>query len=201
MTDLFCSKCGKSLMPQAVYCINCGAQSGMSHQAGDVTAKKRNFGCIGCLTVIAAILVSLAVFSSLDFEGKKNKDKAPEPKFVAAPPGRTVSPPLYDSNPHDVAMQNAKILKMSWYKDAFDTIMKANFTIRNDGDLPVKDLQVKCVHSAPSGTIIDSNTRTIFEIIPAHHTKSFRNFDMGFIHSQAISTACKIEDLTVIEVN
>jgi hypothetical protein len=43
-------------------------------------------------------------------------------------------------------------LDFTWRKDAFDTIMMANFTIRNNGPQPVKDLEITCTHSASSGT-------------------------------------------------
>ena len=38
--------------------------------------------------------------------------------------------------------------------------MVATFVIYNDNKFPVKDLVVTCTHTANSGTVIDSNTRT-----------------------------------------
>jgi hypothetical protein len=87
-------------------------------------------------------------------------------------------------SPHDLAMEKVRIVKQNWYKEA-DIIMKVNLTIRNEGSVSVKDLTVVCADAAPSGTIIDSNKRTIYEVVPAHRSRSFRGFDMGFIHSQA----------------
>jgi len=80
----------------------------------------------------------------------------------------------------------------SWWKTGFDNIMEADFTIANDNPFPIKDIQIECVHTAASGTKIDSNVRTIYDIIPANSSKKFKNFNMGFIHSQAESTHCKI---------
>ena len=54
-----------------------------------------------------------------------------------------------------------------------------------------------CTHSAPSGTEIDSNTRTIYELVPAGSKKVVKDFNMGFIHSQAASTYCQIVDYAV----
>jgi hypothetical protein len=70
--------------------------------------------------------------------------------------------------------------------------MLATFTFKNDNDFDVKDVAVQCDHSANSGTVIDRNTRTIYEVVKAHSTKTVRGFNMGFINSQAASTACGV---------
>jgi hypothetical protein len=57
---------------------------------------------------------------------------------------------------------------------------------------PVKDIEVHCRHDAPSGTTIDSNTRTIYERIDANKSKRIDKFNMGFIHSQAERSGCRI---------
>ena len=127
-----------------------------------------------------------------------NSRDQPTPRPAAAPTPE-VPTTVEEKPPHDLAMENTRIVKQSWYKDAFGTIMKASFTIRNDGNVPVKDLEILCVHAAPSGTMIDSNTRTIYELFPPHSTKHINDFDMGFIHSQADRSRCAIKDLTVMD--
>src|SRR3984893_6941382 len=82
-------------------------------------------------------------------------------------------------------LRKIRIDNFNWYKGGFDNIMLADFVFKNDNDFPVKDLTVECIHSAPSGTKIDENTRTIYEVFPAKGTKSILTFNMGFIHSQA----------------
>lgn len=58
----------------------------------------------------------------------------------------------------------------------------------------MKDIAVKCVQYGNSGTEIATNERTIYEVVKAKPTKTIRNFDMGFIHSQAAQGDCKITD-------
>jgi hypothetical protein len=70
--------------------------------------------------------------------------------------------------------------------------MTATFTIENPSNFDIKDMQIRCEHSAPSGTYIDRSERTIFEIVPARSAKTFANFNMGFIHSQAAKTGCSV---------
>ena len=80
----------------------------------------------------------------------------------------------------------------SWSKGGFDNVMITNFSIRNSSSFAVKDIGIRCDHSAPSGTHIDSNTRTIYERIEPKKSKQFTNFNMGFIHSQATRTSCAV---------
>lgn len=103
--------------------------------------------------------------------------------------------PAPQNDPSEQPMQTTKLEAFSWYKGGFGSIMMANFTIRNDGDITVKDLEIQCTHSAPSGTEIDSNTRTIYEIVPPHSRRQFRNFNMGFIAEQVASSSCEIRKL------
>ena len=77
--------------------------------------------------------------------------------------------------------------------------MTASFVIENTSASDIKDIEITCHHYAPSGTEIDSNTRTIYEIIPARHRLAVRNFNMGFIHSQVQHSEATITDYTVMK--
>lgn len=74
-------------------------------------------------------------------------------------------------------------------------MMLADFVIHNNSEYTIKDIEIQCQHYAKSGTNIDSNTRTIFDIVKPHSKKGFPQFSMGFIHSQTASSSCKITDL------
>jgi hypothetical protein len=109
--------------------------------------------------------------------------------------GSNTSSSLYDRKAD--AIQNIH-LKFEWGKQGFGNVMIANFTITNNSNSDVKDIEVKCTHSADSGTVIDSNDRTIYEIVKAHATKKVNEFNMGFIHSQAARSSCEVVDLTLL---
>jgi hypothetical protein len=75
--------------------------------------------------------------------------------------------------------------------------MVADFTVENNSSYNIKDLEITCHHFAKSGTQIDSNTRTIYDVVKAHSTKKFMKFNMGFIHSQAAQSSCAVKDLSI----
>jgi hypothetical protein len=88
-------------------------------------------------------------------------------------------------------------LDYKWRMTGFGNVMEADFTVKNDSSLNLKDFEITCNHFAKSGTQIDSNKRTIFDVVGAHSTKKFPNFNMGFIHAQAASSSRQITDLSI----
>lgn len=94
------------------------------------------------------------------------------------------------------ALNNVK-LDFSWKKEGLGAVMEADFTIANDNDFQIKDIDIKCTHYGKSGTQIDSNDRTIYEVIPPKSKKAFHNFNMGLIHSQASESSCKIVNIAI----
>lgn len=92
-----------------------------------------------------------------------------------------------------------EIVGFEWKKEGFGSIMEADFSIRNNGTNDVKDIEIECTHYAESGTKIDSNSRTIYEIIKAGETKEFKAFNMGFIHSQAKRSVATITGATELK--
>jgi hypothetical protein len=95
------------------------------------------------------------------------------------------------STPNDDGLSNLMLTGTKWYKAGFDSIMKATFQIYNHNEFAVKDITVRCTYFANSGTQIDSNTKTIYEVVPAKSAKSISDFSMGFINSQVASASCK----------
>lgn len=99
-------------------------------------------------------------------------------------------------SPKELAL-NSTSLNFEWEKSGFGSVMEVNLVITNDGNRDIKDIEIECTHFAKSGTRIDSNTRTIYDIVPAKGKKEFNKFNMGFIHSQVNSSSCAISDLKI----
>lgn len=111
--------------------------------------------------------------------------------------GASTSVPTPELSPHDILMRDVK-LDFAWDKQGFGTVMVANFTVHNPTKYAFKDFTIACTHFARSGTAIDSNTRTVYDIVRPHSTKHIENFNMGFIAAQAASSSCRIADFTTI---
>jgi hypothetical protein len=72
--------------------------------------------------------------------------------------------------------------------------MIGTFTIKNTNDFGVKDVVILCEHFAPSGTLIDRNTKTIYQSIKPKSAVTIRDFSMGFLHTQAAKSSCAVKD-------
>jgi hypothetical protein len=95
------------------------------------------------------------------------------------------------------AMHLVGIEDWKWQKSEVSTFT-ADFTITNNSPFAIRDIEITCTHSGNSGTKIDSNTRTIYEVIPAGATGQFNKVEMGFIHPQATSSRASIENFEIV---
>jgi|APCry1669190119_1035276.scaffolds.fasta_scaffold26546_1 hypothetical protein len=125
-------------------------------------------------------------FSFALFQGPQTPvetTKATATEKVAALPPR----PTYND-----VLAKLKVDSLTWEKDGFGTMMKASFVIRNYSPIDVKDIVVTCRHSGNSGTRIDSNTRTVYEVVDHNSYKAVIDFNMGFIRSEVAKSQCDV---------
>ena len=89
-------------------------------------------------------------------------------------------------------LANFRISAFSWQKDGFGTIMMARFVVHNDNPMRLKDIELTCSSSGPSGSIIDTNTRTVFDIVGQKSFLQVNKLNMGFVRSEAVETKCRV---------
>jgi hypothetical protein len=88
--------------------------------------------------------------------------------------------------------KGADVIKVRPRKEGFGNVMVVDVTIQNRGLSNLKDFVVECSNKGPSGTVINTNTRTVFEIVPSRATRTFKSVNMGFINQQTKSTNCQV---------
>ena len=54
-------------------------------------------------------------------------------------------------------------------------------------------MKIDCEFSAQSGTVLGHTANTIYQVVRANGHKTVSDFNMGFIHSQAVTARCKLE--------
>ena len=164
-----CRECNEQISKKAASCPRCGSP-----------AKKKT----SMFTWFVLFFIIFMVYT-YNIDSDLGTGYTPTPT--------TTTPTL---TPKEKAIDNMK-LEFSWDKAGFDNIMEVNFTITNEGQYTVKDIEITCTHYAKSDTRIDSNERVIYDVIAPSETKKFEKFSMGFIHSQAVSSSCNITDLVI----
>lgn len=182
-----CGGCGLIVGDEARFCSKCGHQFATGPQS-----------TIGVPTVVRwtpkrLFLIAVLVVFGLAVVGNLARDDASPTVKGSAAHVESATPKARTTVLNDLK------LDFTWHKDGFDSIMIANFTIENKGPQAAKDFEIECTHSANSGTVIDRNTRTIYEVVKPNSKKRFANFNMGFIHSQATRSGCSITNFKVAE--
>ena len=163
-----------------IKCKKCGKMVSKSvNTCPECGAKIKKLSVVHWLGIVLLVLIIIGVINSPQ---KNNRNIIKEPKISIK----------------DIVKENLKF-DYSWTKEGFGSIMEADFFIKNKSIYDIKDIEILCIHFAKSGTKIDSNERKIYEVIKANSTKSYLNFNMGFIHEQANSSSCKINDFTLIK--
>lgn len=94
-------------------------------------------------------------------------------------------------------VEGVEVVNMNWRKDGFGSVMMLDITLRNDSGVVLRDFVINCEHSGPSGTIMDRNSRTLYETLAAGERRRFRNVNMGFILSQATASSCRVDGAKV----
>lgn len=87
-----------------------------------------------------------------------------------------------------------EIAKFSWTKGGFGSVYLVHLTVKNAAPFAIKDFTLECNHQGPSGTDMDSNTRVVYELVPANGAKRIREINMGFINGQVATSRCNITD-------
>lgn len=196
----WCPKCAAFQLATNPTCEKCGSpMSYLKMQAAEATPRL----ILKVFFVICCICGALLIFAAAMVSDKNHAEEAVA--TAAASPAAESTPATkpaaeqkwHPAWTHYMAMQSTSITKFHGYKDESGLVLYENLTIKNDGPAAVKDIAIKCDDFAPSGTAIDSNERTIYEIVPAHKTRTFYRFNMGFINPQSSASSCVIENLTV----
>ncbi len=178
MALIKCKECGSEVSSKADACPKCGVKI------------KKSMGCGSLIAVVFLSFIVIGLISS-----SLSTDSGP-----ASSSSTSSSSAPREKSPRELKEEiRAQInLDWAWRKAGFDNIMHADFTITNASSYDIKDVEIRTLQFAKSGTQIDRNVRTIYEIIKAGETREFKEFNMGFIHSQSNSASASITDFVLI---
>lgn len=93
---------------------------------------------------------------------------------------------------HKLDLDKLQISKENWTTGGFGTVMMYDFSVTNNADAPMKDLQLECTTYGASGTKLNTLEYTLYEKIPEGKTRTFRDLNIGFIDGQSARAHCVI---------
>jgi hypothetical protein len=102
-----------------------------------------------------------------------------------------------DSKKEEV-LSNVTLSEFRFYTGGFGAVLMVDGMISNNSQYRIKDIVLRCDHYTNSNTRIDYNIRTIYEYIGINQSINLTEFNMGYIHPQAITTACRVTDFVML---
>jgi hypothetical protein len=85
-----------------------------------------------------------------------------------------------------------EVTKNDWSLWWFGSVAVHTITIRNKARIDYKDVVIQASYYSSSDTHLSDNAETIYEIIPAGTTKTFRDITFWFVHSQVSKSTISV---------
>lgn len=93
-----------------------------------------------------------------------------------------------------------EITPKNWYLGGFGSVAIHSLSIKNTSEVDYKDIKLQFVYSGNSGTILSTNSYTIYDTIPAGQTKTFNELNVGFVNSQVTNSSVTLDSWSPAKV-
>lgn len=88
---------------------------------------------------------------------------------------------------------------MDWYvRDKGSNLLLMDATIRNKGTRSVKDVEISCRFHGPSGTVVGSARKVIYQAVAPSDAFVVSALVLGYIDPQAERVSCDISDAVIV---
>jgi hypothetical protein len=134
-----------------------------------------------------------------DSAGKQPAGKADIAAIAADEPARSPDParsaPQFDPAiaPAEAAPVNGlRISSQSWRRGGLGSKALVTFTLRNDNDYAVGDIELLCSFSRADGSPVTERRPTIHDTVKMKSRKTFARVHVGFVHVNANRAKCSL---------
>lgn len=89
------------------------------------------------------------------------------------------------------AVDGLKISWQSWHRGGLGSNALISFTLRNDNDYPVKDIEIACAFSRRDGSHVTNRKRVIPDaVVDTKSRKTFAGVHIGYVNIDANKVKC-----------
>ena len=161
-----------------------------------VTIASVSFGR-SLLWLLAAIIVGCGVWMLLPLSRGNSTEpvKSDVATVEPAPPGSTaaaVSPIVEAQAPAAAELGRLKISSQTWRRGGLGSKALVTFTLRNDNDYAVKDLEIVCAFTRRDGSHLTDRSRVLADTVTMKSRKTFARIAVGFINVNADQAKCSL---------
>jgi hypothetical protein len=159
----------------------------------------------GQLATQAAVLLPVVVIAALSgwtlgspqsASGQSVKDAAPAAAVQEASPANAVPAAATSTDVNAPAAVEApavnglKISSQSWRRGGLGSKALITFTLRNDNDYAVKDIEIACAFSRRDGSHLTDRKRVLPDTVNMKSRKTFARLHIGFVNIYANKAKC-----------
>jgi hypothetical protein len=175
--------------------IGLGRFAGIGERlARAVTVASVSFGR-SLLSLLAVIIVGCGVWMLLP-PSKGNGTEPVKPDVAAVEPAAlgdaaAVAPPIAQAQA-SAELDRLKISSQTWRRGGLGSKALVTFTLRNDNDYAVKDLEIVCAFARRDGSHLTDRSRVLAETVTMKSRKTFARVPVGFINVNADQAKCSL---------
>jgi hypothetical protein len=125
-------------------------------------------------------------------------DAAPTPAQDSAAPAPATAPAQQatapaESPPAEAApVDGLKISSQAWRRGGLGSNALVTFTLRNNNEYAVKDIEIACAFNRRDGSHLTDRTRLIRDTVNMKSRKTFARMHVGFVNVNASKAKCSL---------
>ncbi len=85
-----------------------------------------------------------------------------------------------------------KISSQTWRRGGLGSKALVTFTVRNDNDFAVKDVEIVCAFTRRDGSHLTDRSRVLADIVGMKSRKTFARVPVGFVNVNADQATCSL---------
>jgi hypothetical protein len=164
--------------------------------------KRARFSKVKLAVVPLALLVAAAVWIAMSgSRGGVSQPQSAQP-VAAAPTAQTYAAPSetgYDPLTTEAIipeqptpMDRLKLSSQSWRRGGLGSNALVSFTVRNNNDYAIRDVEISCAFARRDGGHLTDRTRLVPGIIETRSRKTFAHVHIGFVNPNANRAKCAL---------
>ena len=116
----------------------------------------------------------------------------PATPVQATPPADQATSPAESPPPEASPLDGLKIASQSWRRGGLGSNALVTFTLRNNNDYAVKDIEIACAFNRRDGSHLTDRTRIIRDTVNMKSRKTFARMHVGFVNINASRAKCSL---------
>lgn len=142
----------------------------------------------GLLWLLAVIIIGFAVWMLMP-PSEGNVAQTEPVKLALA----TVDPaPSATAAAEAAGLDRLKISSQTWRRGGLGAKALVTFTVRNDNDYAVKDVEIVCAFARRDGSHLTDRSRVLADIVSMKSRKTYARVPVGFVNVNADQAKCSL---------